>query len=255
MPAFRPDASGRDRFGAPGQTFVGQLLQPVPRDQAERRNRSAGTGIIGPSGSGKSLLARLLVGALPTASGKVLLDGVDLRRIDDTALGARIGYVPQQTALFEGSVADNIARFDDPHWDFVASAADQAGVHEAVAALPNGYHTHVAVARDQLSPSQVRALSLARALYREPALMVFDNVDACLDEDGYRVMHRVIRSCRERRQTLVMISDRPSVVRALDWLALLVDGRLEGMVRPDKLLAGLGLLEGPMVRPAAATVS
>ena len=200
-------------------------------------------GIIGPSEAEKSLMARLLVGDLETSSGRVLLDGVNLHLLSEDDRRKLIGYAPKTEPLFEGSIADNIARFGDIRWDAVARAAHRAGIHDKVLALPDGYNTVLEYRTMHSASPMARGIALARALYGEPVLIVLEDIDAKLGPHGSNVILEMIRTCHENGQTLVMISDRPSIVQALDWVAVLVEGQIQRIDRPQQLRQGSTLLK------------
>ncbi|WP_371740599.1 type I secretion system permease/ATPase [Methyloligella sp. GL2] len=203
-------------------------------------------GIIGPSASGKSSLARLLVGVWQPARGRVCLDGASLDQWTPESLGAHIGYLPQSVELFAGTVAENISRFEtDADPDAVIAAAKAAGVHELILGLTDGYDTEIGEAGTVLSAGQRQRIALARALYGDPFLVVLDEPNANLDEEGDRALTAAIHSVRERGGVVVVIAHRPSALAAADLVLLLLNGRPERFGPKSKVLQGL-------VHPAAA---
>ena len=193
-------------------------------------------GVIGPSASGKSTLARLLVGIWRPRSGAVRLDGVALNQWQD--LGRQIGYLPQDVELFDGTVAENIARFAvemDP--EAVIAAARAANLHEVVARLPEGYNTRIGEAGQRLSGGQRQRLGLARALYGDPFLVVLDEPNANLDHDGDLALAEAIAGLRARGRIVVVMTHRPSIIDCVDKLLVLQDGRQRAFGPRDEVLA------------------
>jgi ATP-binding cassette, subfamily C, bacterial len=182
-------------------------------------------GVIGPSGSGKSTLARALVGSWRLAGGRIRLGGAPLDQYDPDVLGRLIGYLPQRVALFEGTIAQNISRFDaDPDPTEIVNAARDAGVHELILSLPEGYDTRIDARGGRLSGGQAQRVGLARALYGAPALIVLDEPDSHLDRDGVAALDATIRNCRKRGTTLVVIAHRPAALQSCDMLMVLENG-------------------------------
>ena len=164
--------------------------------------------VIGPSASGKTTLARLLVGLWPAASGKVRLDGVDVYTWDKEELGPHIGYLPQDVELFDGTLAENIARFGDVEPRKVEAAARVVGLHEFIAALPEGYDTPIGAGGSVLSGGQRQRVALARALYGDPVFVVLDEPNSSLDEAGER--RAACRRCWRRRRGARRSSSSPT---------------------------------------------
>jgi len=204
----------------PGQERL--LLQPL------QLSLKPGTVLVvqGPSGSGKSTLARLMLGPWPAAAGAVLFDERPLAEWDATALGAQRGYLPQDVALMDGSVADNIARHGTPDADRVLDAARSAGLHELILRFPKGYDTPVGEAGEALSAGQRQRIGLARALYGEPTLVVLDEPDAHLDELGELALRLAVLAMKARGCTVVLISHHPALAALADRRLLLAEGRV-----------------------------
>ncbi|WP_350028309.1 type I secretion system permease/ATPase [Larsenimonas salina] len=183
-------------------------------------------GVLGPSASGKSTLARVALGLWPSQAGKVRLDGADITQWDRDALGPHIGYLPQDIELFDGTISDNIARFGDIDPANVVEAAKRAGVHEMVLEQPEGYDTWISSSRGALSGGQRQRLGLARALYGRPALVVLDEPNANLDERGEQALVEAIGWLKREGVTLLVISHRHSLVAHVDKLLMLKDGQV-----------------------------
>lgn len=210
-------------------------------------------GIIGPSGSGKSTLARLLVGAAAPATGKVRLDGAELRLWERQALGQHVGYLPQDVQLFAGSIADNIARLGTVDAQQVVAAAQMAGVHDMILKLPAGYDTVLAEGGMGLSGGQRQRIGLARALYGLPALIVLDEPNANLDEAGEQALVEAIAKLREHKRTLVMITHKSSLLAGLDNLLMLKVGQLQAFGPTARVLQDAQRAARPAPAPVAAT--
>ena len=176
------------------------------------------TGVVGPSGSGKSTLAKALLGLWPKAlcSGQIVCDGVSVWDWDRQHLGARIGYLPQDIALLEGSLADNIARHGRVNDAWVIEAAQQAGIHEMILRLPNGYETAAGEAGQFLSGGQRQLIGLARAIYGKPRWVVLDEPNANLDEWGDACLVRAVEALKAQGSVVILISHRPEILNSVD---------------------------------------
>jgi PrtD family type I secretion system ABC transporter len=207
------------------------------RDVTFHLKSGMGLGIVGPSGSGKSCLARALVGAWTPVRGKVRLDAAALDQWLSEMLGRHIGYLPQDVELFAGTVAQNIARFqqgDDP--DLVIQAATLAGVHDLILSLPQGYETPIGERGAALSAGQRQRLGLARALYGNPFLVVLDEPNSNLDGDGEQALTDALLSVRARGAIAVVIAHRPSVMAALDQALIMAGGEMKAFGPKDEVL-------------------
>jgi ATP-binding cassette subfamily C exporter for protease/lipase len=211
--------------------------------------------VVGPSGAGKSTLARLLVGVWPAMAGTVRLDGADLSRWNKDELGAHIGYLPQDIELFDGTVAENIARFGPPDSDKVIEAARAAGMHEQVLRLPQGYDTPLGVGGSALSGGQRQRIGLARALYGKPALVVLDEPNSNLDEMGERALARTLADLRARGTTTILITHRLAALNMVQKIMVLTDGMVKAFGPRDEVVAAMRAASNPPAQvgaPAAA---
>jgi len=182
-------------------------------------------GVIGPSGAGKSTLARTLTGAWRVAGGKVRLDGAALDQYDPTELGRYIGYLPQRVQLFDGTIAENISRLRPDRDDAkVIAAARLADAHEMVLKLPDGYDTRVTASGGRLSGGQIQRIGLARAMYDDPVILVLDEANSNLDNEGSQALNRAIRTLKSRGCSVLIMAHRPSAIQECDTLLMLDNG-------------------------------
>lgn len=195
--------------------------------------------VIGPSASGKTTLARLLTGLWPCSAGKVRLDGADVHTWDKTQLGPHVGYLPQGVELFDGTIADNIARFGDADPSKVEAAARAVGLHEYILSLPDGYDTEVGREGAVLSGGQRQRVGLARAVYGEPSFVVLDEPNSSLDEAGDAALAEAIRALRSRGTTFVIMTHRPNILAIADKILLLNEGAQQAFGPREEVLAAL----------------
>jgi ATP-binding cassette subfamily C protein len=227
--------------GAPGsQRFAIQ-------DVAFQLQAGSGLGIIGPSASGKSSLARMIVGVWPAWRGKVRLDGAALEQWNPEELGRYIGYLPQDVELFAGTVTQNISRFDhQPDAEAVVAAAKAANVHEMILRLPEGYETQVGDAGAALSGGQRQRIALARALYGNPFLVVLDEPNSNLDNEGEQALTAAIQSVRARGGIVIVIAHRPSALANVDLVLVMAEGKIQSLGPKEEIL-------GKVLRPVAGS--
>ncbi|MFD2113965.1 type I secretion system permease/ATPase [Thiorhodococcus fuscus] len=181
--------------------------------------------ILGPSGSGKTTLARIILGLWPTLSGRVRLDGADVRHWDPLQFGRYVGYLPQDVQLFPGSIADNIARFGRIRSEKVVTAAKLAGVHQVILNLGKGYLTEVGPGGLMLSAGQRQRIGLARALYDLPKLVVMDEPNSNLDEEGHAALMQAVDALKERGSSVIFISHRRSILSKADKVFVIHNGQ------------------------------
>jgi PrtD family type I secretion system ABC transporter len=225
---------------------------PLLRDVSFTLAAGESLGVIGPSASGKTTLARLLLGLWTPQTGVVRLDGADIAQWDRDALGPYVGYLPQDVALFAGTVAANIARLGCSDGDAVVAAARLAHAHEMILRLPAGYDTDIGEGGAVLSGGQRQRIALARALYGDPRLVVLDEPNANLDGEGETALAATLRALATRGVTVVVVGHRPALMARLDKLAVLKDGTLEAFGSTAAVLARLRTVPAPAARPVAA---
>ena len=193
--------------------------------------------IIGPSAAGKSSLARAITGVWPVVRGCVRLDGAEFDRWSPEDLGSHLGYVPQDVSLFEGTIADNIARLEDEKDSAaIVAAAKAAGIHDMILGLPDGYETNVGPDGSALSAGQRQRIALARALFRDPFLVVLDEPNSNLDADGELALAGAITGIRNRGGIAIIIAHRPSALAAVDQVAVINAGQLTAFGPKDEVL-------------------
>ena len=202
--------------------------EPILRGASLDLVAGSGLAIVGPSGAGKSSLARAIVGIWPVQRGEIRLDGASLSQWDRESLGPHIGYLPQDLALPDGTIAETIARFSsNGSSDAVIRAAKSAGAHDLIVSLPEGYATRIGDGGAFLSAGQRQRLGLARALYGDPFLVVLDEPNSNLDADGDEALTRAIAAVRARRGIAIVVTHRPSTLTSVDQVALVMDGTIK----------------------------
>jgi PrtD family type I secretion system ABC transporter len=233
----------KGRLVAEGIAFAWPVTAPGQQSHAVLRGISGGmaegsiTGIVGPSGAGKSTFAKCLVGYLTPQRGRVTLDGQDLQAWHPSARGLYIGYLPQDLEFFEGTVRENISRMrhqDDP--EFAVDAARFAGVHEAIMKFPSGYDTKLSADGFQPSSGQKQLIALARAFYGNPALAILDEPNAHLDAEGEKMLQHCLRAAKAAGITVVIVTQRMSIMRFVDNVMILKNGAVEQYGPPSQVL-------------------
>jgi ATP-binding cassette subfamily C protein len=223
---------------------------PILSNVQFRLNAGEAMGVIGPSGSGKTSLARVLIGVWPPMRGTIRLDGATYDQWDPELRGTHIGYISQAVDLFDGSVAENIARMTtEPDSEKVLAAAQLAGAHDVIVRLPEGYNTRIGEGGVVLSAGQRQRVALARALYGDPFLIILDEPNSNLDGDGEAALQRAIASAKARGAIVIIVAHRQSSLVGCDKALVLMNGAQQNFGPRDQVLAQL---TGRQVQPAAA---
>jgi len=197
-------------------------------------------GVIGRSGSGKTTLARVITGLIQPVAGEVRLAGATLDQYGPERLGHYLGYLPQDVRLFDGTVAENIARMEpSPDAEKVVTAAQKARVHEIILQLPEGYDTRIGAADAQLSGGQKQRLALARALYKDPVLLVLDEPNSALDADGSEALNAVVKAMKADGRGVLIMTHRPTAISACDNLLVLENGKVAGYGPRDEIIKSM----------------
>jgi len=218
-------------IGPPGERLV--LLQRI----SFRLEPGHAVGVIGPSGSGKSTLAKALTGIWHPLAGAIRLDGATLDQYDPDILGRLIGYVPQRITLFDGTIAENIARLDaSPDSTLVVAAAQKADAHDMIVKLPHGYDTWVSAAGGRLSGGQLQRIGLARALYGDPVVLILDEPTSNLDAAGSAALNAAIRKMKAEGNAVLIMAHRPAAILECDLLLVLEEGKLRAFGPRDQVL-------------------
>ena len=232
----------------PKALLIAKSLTVVPPGEKQAALKSVNfevlpgqaVGVIGPSGAGKSTLARTLTGVWVPAGGSIRLDAESLDQYDPAVLGKLIGYLPQRVQLFDGTIAENIARLDaNPDAEKVVAAAKMAAAHEMILELPNGYDTQLSIGQVRLSGGQMQRIGLARALYDDPVIVVLDEPNSNLDNVGSQALNQAIRTMKEQGRSVLIMAHRPAAIQECDTLLVLDGGMRMAFGPKDEVLAGM----------------
>lgn len=229
---------------APGRT------EPVLKNVSLEAVPGSLTVVVGPSGSGKSTLARVIMGIWPDVSGGVFLDEVAIDSWDRVELGPHIGYLPQEVELFDGTIAENIARFNPLESEKVIAAAESSGLHEMILRFPKGYDTPIGAFGGMLSGGQRQRIALARAVYGKPAVVVLDEPNANLDEAGEIALMKTILGLKMEGKTVFLITHRTTAMAATDQLIVMQDGRIKLAGFRDAVVLALQKAQQPAEAPS-----
>ncbi|MGJ0428298.1 type I secretion system permease/ATPase [Methylobacter sp.] len=233
-----PDPQGRLQAEAAVVVPPGAKL-PAIKGISLSIEKGDAVGVLGSSGAGKSTFARALLGIWPTTDGTIRLDGAEIFTWNRQQLGNFIGYLPQDIELFDGTISENIARFGAVDPEKVVEAAKMADVHELILRLPEGYDTFIGANGGNLSGGQRQRVGLARALYGNPILVVLDEPNSNLDEQGEKALENAIQKLKERKSTVIIITHRHNVLAKVDKLLILQDGALAVYGPRDQVIAHL----------------
>ena len=263
--AVMKDKSGLVELPAPSQSLtVDNITTVAPATGAVLLSEASfelkagqALGLIGPSGGGKTTLARSILGIWPLLRGSVRIDGADLGQWNENFFASHVGYLPQDVALMEGTIADNISRFSKtPDARLIINAAKAAGIHEMVVHLRDGYQTELGPHGTALSAGQRQRIGLARALYGDPFLVVLDEPNSNLDAEGEEALTKAITQVRQRGGIVVIVAHRPSALQAVDMVGVVQAGRLvafgpkEEILQPNKARSLVVERGSPVDRPS-----
>ena len=228
-----PPEPERTPLPIPKAKVEAQSLTVIPPGEQQAALKSvsfsippgSAVGVLGLSGAGKSTLSRALTGVWRPAGGKIRLDGASLDNYEPDVLGKHIGYLPQRVQLFEGTIAENISRLSpNPDPEAIIEAAQKAAAHEMILKLPDGYDTQVSATGGRLSGGQIQRIGLARALYGNPVLLVLDEPNSNLDNEGNNALNIAIRTMKAEQKTVMIMAHRPAAIQECDLLLVLDQG-------------------------------
>ncbi|MBS7351122.1 MAG: ATP-binding cassette domain-containing protein, partial [Comamonas sp.] len=232
-----------------------ELKEPILKGISVQVQPGTITVVLGPSGSGKSTLARCMLGIWPYMQGDVLLDEHPIQHWSRDELGPYVGYLPQEVELFDGSIAENIARLGEVDAQKVIAAARGAGLHEMILRFPKGYDTAIGEAGALLSGGQCQRIGLARAIYGDPKLVVLDEPNANLDDVGEIALLQAVQALRASGSAVVLITHRSGILAVADNVLILEGGQLRAHGPRDEVLAALRTVQPMRARVAAGNVS
>lgn len=240
-----PVEAVRTALPKPTANLVASQVTVVPPGQQQASLKTASfslkpgeaLGVIGPSGAGKTTLARAITGVWPAAGGKIRLDGAALDQYDPDVLGQYIGYLPQRVQLFDGTIAENIARMSmTPNDEAIIKAAQKAAAHEMILGFPDGYDTRVSANGGRLSGGQLQRIGLARAMYGDPVLLVLDEPNSNLDNVGSAALNTAIRQMKSEGGAVMIMAHRPAAIQECDLLIMLEDGVVKAFGPKDDVM-------------------
>ena len=240
-----PPEPERTALPKPKARLVAKALTVVPPNEKTAALRGLNfdlppghaMGVIGPSGAGKSTLARCVTGVWRPAGGSIRLDAAALDQYEASVLGDHIGYLPQRVQLFDGTIAENIARLSSqPDATTVVAAAKKADAHEMILELPDGYDTRINSSQQRLSGGQIQRIGLARALYGDPVLLVLDEPNSNLDNEGTQALNAAIRAMKAAGQSIIIMAHRPAAIQECDLLLMLENGQRSAFGPKDEVL-------------------
>jgi len=243
-----PEQAPKTQLPTPKAKLDIQALTVIPPGQQQATLKNVAfnvqpgqaVGVIGPSGSGKTTLARAITGVWRPAGGKIRLDGASLDQYEPDVLGMHVGYLPQRVQLFDGTIAENIARLNpNPDSEKIVAAAQKAAAHDMILKFPDGYDTKVSSTGGLLSGGQLQRIGLARALYGEPVLLVLDEPNSNLDNEGGEALNQAIRSMKSEGKSVIIMAHRPSAIKECDSLLMLENGTPLAFGPKDEVLRGM----------------
>jgi PrtD family type I secretion system ABC transporter len=235
----------RTALPTPNAKLEVQQLTVVPPGQSQATLRminftvqpGQAVGVIGTSGAGKSTLARAITGLWRPAGGKIRLDGAALDQYEPGILGQLIGYLPQRVELFDGTIAENIARLSpNPDAEKIVAAAKRADAHDMILKMPDGYDTRVSASGGRLSGGQIQRIGLARAMYSNPVILVLDEPNSNLDNEGSMALNRAIKAMKDENKTVLIMAHRPAAIQECDMLLMLEGGQVRAFDPKEEVL-------------------